>query len=210
MIATLHHPAIRIPTFPARPMDGGQLELAIDPIGEWYDEAKYNGWRSETHVESGLMFNRKGEELSISDEFAPALEKLRKLPFQWLDVEALERRHGIGRGSLIILDYIPKVRTETYVDRRRYMEMVCAISGIPKHTQLDQPIENNSIYLTACYRSAGGRQLYDILKRCNGKEALNCEFYEGIVRKKADSIYPMQLRSPEQTTHNWVKHRWHF
>jgi hypothetical protein len=34
-----------------------------------------------------------------------------------------------------------------------------------------------------------------------------CDFYEGLVGKRADSLYPVQLVSPEQTTPHWIKHR---
>ena len=214
--AQFFHPPVRIPTYPARPMDGGQLHLAADPIGDWYAELKYNGWRLQLHLDSGLMFNRQGEELSISEEFDEALKKVRKLPFEWLDIEGLERRHNIGRGAFIILDYLPSAtkcgqsRTQDYIERRKYLSLVCGLAQIPTHTQLDKPIEDNSVNLIASYDGAGMRQLYDIGKMCNGPEGMNCEFYEGIVRKKASSPYPFQLRSPDQTTHNWVKHRWHF
>ena len=39
---------------------------------------------------------------------------------------------------------------------------------------------------------------------------LSCDFYEGVVAKRADSLYPVQLRSPEQEFPFWVKHRWRF
>ena len=32
-------------------------------------------------------------------------------------------------------------------------------------------------------------------------------FYEGVVMKRVDSIYPMQLRSPDFETPDWMKHR---
>ena len=36
------------------------------------------------------------------------------------------------------------------------------------------------------------------------------DFYEGIVMKRVDAAYPMQLRSPHLETPYWVKHRWKF
>jgi hypothetical protein len=53
------------------------------------------------------MWNRHGERLTIARDFAPALEILKRSQFEWLDVEALERRHNLGRGSLIVLDCLP-------------------------------------------------------------------------------------------------------
>ncbi len=36
----------------------------------------------------------------------------------------------------------------------------------------------------------------------------HCPFYEGLVAKRADSLYPVQLRSPTLEFPGWVKHRW--
>ena len=46
-----------------------------------------------------------------------------------------------------------------------------------------------------------------------GRTALlewGCEFYEGMVAKRNDSIYPMQRRSAEVEFPFWMKHRWAF
>jgi hypothetical protein len=39
---------------------------------------------------------------------------------------------------------------------------------------------------------------------------LGCDFYEGLVAKQGDSLYPRQLRSPDQETTAWIKHRWQY
>ena len=41
----------------------------------------------------------------------------------------------------------------------------------------------------------------------NVTHELGCEFFEGVVMKRADSIYPVQLRSPRADCTGWVKHR---
>jgi ATP-dependent DNA ligase len=61
------------PTYPARPLNGGKLELARPKRGEWYAEPKFNGWRTLVHRHTGAMFNRQLEPLSIQAEFAQAL-----------------------------------------------------------------------------------------------------------------------------------------
>ena len=33
-------------------------------------------------------------------------------------------------------------------------------------------------------------------------------FYEGVVAKRAQSSYPVQLRDPEAPFPGWMKHRW--
>src|SRR5580698_3397222 len=93
------------PFYPARPVNGGPLDKALPKSGDWTLEGKYNGWRAWVHNPTGAMFNRRLEPLTIRREFEPALEKLYQLPWEWSDVEALERRHNFGRGSLILLDY---------------------------------------------------------------------------------------------------------
>src|ERR1051326_8703474 len=85
-------------TFPARPLNGGRFGLvAKKAIHLW--SPKFNGWRAVIHVPTGTMFNRQGEELTISNEFHEALENVSRSSIEWLDCEARERRHEIGRGS---------------------------------------------------------------------------------------------------------------
>jgi hypothetical protein len=52
------------------------------------------------------MWNRHGQQLTIADEFTDALEASSCCRIPWLDCEALERRHHIGQGTLIVLDQI--------------------------------------------------------------------------------------------------------
>ena len=91
-------------TYPARPLNGGDLKYALPKIGAWSYTPKYNGWRAMVHVPTSAMWNRHGERLTIAREFSIALAILKRTPFEWLDCEALERRHDLGRGSLIVLD----------------------------------------------------------------------------------------------------------
>ena len=96
--------AISPPCFPPRPVNGGPLDKALPKSGDWTMEGKYNGWYAWVHTPTRAMFNRKNEPLSIAHEFKAALDTACRLPFEWLNVEALERRHKIGQGSLILLD----------------------------------------------------------------------------------------------------------
>src|SRR5437016_2091093 len=107
---------VRPPTYPARPINGGALELAPPKSGHWRYEPKYNGWRALVHAPTGSMFNRQGQPLSIAAEFGGALEHLRAIPFgadgiEWFDCEALDRRHALGRGTLLVFDYIRPLGT---------------------------------------------------------------------------------------------------
>ncbi len=44
------------PTFPARPIRGGKLELAPKKSGVWFAEPKYNGLRALVHTPTGAMW----------------------------------------------------------------------------------------------------------------------------------------------------------
>jgi hypothetical protein len=206
------------PCYPARPVNGGPLDKALPKSGDWTLEGKYNGWRAWVHNPTGLMFNRKLEPLSITAEFQPALARLKPLPWEWSDVEALERRHHIGRGSLILLDYLLSDPLEVYTARKSFIHLCCGVMGIETHKELDKPIENDRVYLPMSWRcvphgrSSSGLQLWNLLQQCNavlGRSG-SVPFWEGVVAKRNDSIYPRQRRSPEIEFPFWMKHRWAF
>lgn len=189
-------------TYPARPKQGGPLDLALKAGAysgrrEVCIEPKYNGWRVLVHAPTGTMFNRHAERLTISKEFAQALDALAGLPFEWLDCEGLERRHGIGRGALIILDWVTEQLG--YRHRRRHL----AESFVEVGTANLQP---GSVCLVPSYDDlTDGLLLWHGLPAINAQ--LGCTFYEGVVAKFADSEYPIQLRSSSEECPDWVKHR---
>ena len=212
------------PSFPARPVNGGTLSVALAKTGHWAWQPKYNGWRAWVHTPTGSMFNRKNEPLSIAREFQPALAILKRLShlpyFEWLDCEALERRHNIGRGTLIILD-APLLARD--LEQRCFtLEFDCLTNRIPVHQDLNKRLPDNSVWLVPSYPGKNRREfedenshlkLWDILQQCN--QALGCtspqnHFFEGLVAKRVDSLYPMQLRSPDVEFPFWMKHRFPF
>lgn len=211
--STLHPPS-----YPLRPVNGGPLEKALPKHGEWIFEAKYNGWRAWVHVPTGRMFNRQNQPLSIAHEFQPALAKIKEAfmlsdgepSVEWLDVEALERRHNFGRGTLIILD-APR-GGKTLYDRYYFLRFVASCHQIPIHKELNVPLAPDSVYLPMNWKWEGAAEGWNILKMCNA--ALGCKkdspFYEGVVAKRLDSQYPLQLRSSDQEFPFWMKHRWPF
>ncbi|HEV2327628.1 MAG TPA: hypothetical protein VGY56_02440 [Verrucomicrobiae bacterium] len=201
-------------SYPARPINGGPLPKAPAKSGRWFYEPKVNGWRALVHVPSGTMFNRKNQRLSIEAEFASALQLLRWHfgQYDWLDCEALERRHGIGRGSLIVLDIV--LPGKTYQERfdliregdsRDFTHCMIAAGG----TSVTVPCAN-SIYYLPHWLDQNGAALsaWHELQRSN--QTLGVPFYEGLVAKRADSLYPIQLRSPDLEFPFWTKHRWAF
>jgi hypothetical protein len=205
------------PTYPARPRKGGPLPVALDAglygsvaprlhqagvsYHPWRFEPKVNGWRAIVHVPTGMMWNRHGKPLSIEGEFTKALNNLAESPFTWLDIEGLDRRHGIGKGSLIVLDWITPF--ETYRQRRIILEEYfnCFSFG------MEILISEGDVHLIPAHdpRDGGWMFLWDALQKFNAD--LSCTFYEGIVAKRGDSTYPMQLRSDDEECTTWVKHR---
>lgn len=199
-----------IPSYPLRPTNGGPYSISRPKRGAWSYEPKVNGWRALVHAPTGKMWNRKGEPLSIEREFQAVLETLRNanLPpeMEWLDCEALERRHALGRGSLVILDYLAPNKA-TYKERR---DKIITLQGASflDHTS---PIPNDSLLVLMefgedTHITAG--EMWITLQNCNKK--WNAEVFEGFVAKRHDSPYPRQLRSPDLETPFWIKHRWEF
>jgi len=195
-------------TYPARPIQGGKLELAPRKIGIWFAEPKYNGWRALVHCPSGSMWNRHGKRLSIATEFAPALRELHGLVRHgliWADCEALERRHTIGRGSLIVLDWICENGSPGYEERRDFLSTFIEVerlslgewSSFPENTVLMPPsIRDKEDTVPTFYRS-----LRDINRR------LKADFFEGVVMKRGGTPYPVQLRSDTEECRAMIKHR---
>jgi hypothetical protein len=150
------------------------------------------------------MFNRQLEPLSIQSEFATALTQLRAVLsnslVQWADCEALERRHATARGTLILLDLV--IPQATYAERRAAL----GATGIARRN-IGETIRPDSLYVPPSYRDE--QKAWNLaLAECNREST--ADFYEGIVMKRVDAFYPIQIRSPHFETPYWVKHRWKF
>lgn len=198
-------------TYPARPIQGGRLELAPPKRGLWFAEPKFNGWRALVHCPSGTMWNRHGNRLTIAHCFRDALKDLRGLADEgllWADCEALERRHDVARGTLVVLDAIPATATFTpsYTERRAFLESL----GIPlepfssgSHTGDGRSLLLTTSRMVCSYNES--LAFYQSLREANRK--LGVEFFEGVVMKRGDSVYPVQMRSSTEEWREWVKHR---
>ena len=197
-------------TYPARPIQGGRLELAPPKRWLWYAEPKFNGWRALIHTPTGTMWNRHGALLTIADCFRPALGALAKLASRglvWADCEALERRHNLGRGTLIVLDVIPETGAPSYEQRRVMLESVLPCDPVFSG-DASRAVPCGAVVLTPTLRAdshAHALAFYQRLRAAN--RALRCDFFEGVVMKRADSIYPVQLRSATEEFRGWAKHR---
>ncbi len=197
------------PTYPLRPLNGGRFDKAPAKRGLWAYEPKVNGWRALVHTPTGTMFNRHGERLSIAHEFGPALASLRECGLDWLDCEALERRHGLLRGCLIVLDWISP--SDTYLARQDTLAThLLPLDTFHSLAPFAVPTQaTDKVMLFAHTLEADGPEVlllcWQRLQDMN--RVLDCEFYEGFVAKRTDSLYPLQLRSPSEEFPRWVKHR---
>jgi ATP-dependent DNA ligase len=203
--------AVQPPSYPARPLNGGPLELAPPKPGQWFYEPKYNGWRALVHAPTGSMFNRYGQPLSIAAEFGRALKCLRAATVrvdgnavEWFDCEALDRRHALGRGTLLAFDYLPASGGVGEPWRTRKERLAQAF---PEHDWRQVPLPEG-LYSVPGHDPAAlaPQELYRQLRQLNA--CWGCRFYEGLVAKRITDAYPLQRRSPHQAFVGWVKHRW--
>lgn len=205
MIAALPIPARPIALPPAA-LDGGPLESAPPKVGEWAWQPKVDDRRVVIHRPTRTIWNQYGK-LSVaqdSGKFEAALDRLQGWPCftfnglstEWLDCGLMEYRHDMMRGSIIVFDLMS---VGTFAQRRAALEP-CA-RPLPWATDLDECF-NNSVFLIPQFDN--GLSLYSVLKLQN--ESLQRMFYEGVVAKKVDSLYPMFQR-PKTATPNWIKHR---
>jgi ATP-dependent DNA ligase len=199
------------PTYPARPVDGGRLDLAPPKPGTWVYEPKVNGWRVLVDLGERTMWNRYGERSTIEDKFTPVLDRLVSAfadsSIRWLDCEALERRLALGRGSLVVFDFADAYGF-SYSDRRDQLRQLVARA---KGVQLHDTLEDNQLYVLPAIRPfllTDAQDFHDGLQETN--KVLGVELYEGVVAKEVNSRYPMQLLSPSKETPMWTKHRWKY
>jgi len=137
---------------------------------------------------------------------ARCVGQARRSRLVWADCKALERRHNLGRGTLVVLDMLPESGTPSYEQRREMLQTI-----IPTDTvysgDASRPVLCGAVVLTPMMRldsHADALAFYKRLRKAN--RVFACDFFEGVVMKRADSIYPVQLRSATEECRGWVKH----
>lgn len=126
------------------------------------------------------------------------LAKLAGRGLVWADCEALVRRHDLGRGTLVVLDVVPEIGTPSHEQRRAMLESLVATDAV-FGGGTSRAVPCRAVVLTPTMRAdshADSLASYQRLREANRE--LRCDFFEGVVMKRADSIYPVQW---------WVKHR---
>lgn len=177
-------------------------ELAKLP-GQWAFEPKFNGHRALVHVPSRTMFNRHGSPMSIARDFEDTLDTISALARMqagpWLDCEALARRATHGKGTLVVLDVVEPLMT--YASRRVLLEACFPTAPL-------DPAEFPCNSVATPQRFSDPRELWDKLQAINTGDESAKWFYEGIIAKRVDARYPVQLRSPDDEFLGWLKLRW--
>jgi len=196
------------PTYPARPVNGGPPRLARPKPGHWITQPKFNGWRALVHLtgDATPVWNRHGEPLTIASDFTEALAAAAQAfpPGTWLDCEALQRRGSI-RNTLVILDIVTPDLPWTA------RKQLLAASGVPVlpwdyMPAKDNPFPHGRLVVTdeipADYTLRAACEFFALVNTDLGETV-----FEGVVMKKADSLYPIQTRSPDTRFPYWIKHR---
>ena len=71
-----------------------------------------------------------------------------------------------------------------------------------------RPVPCGAVVLTPTMRAdSHGDALAFYMRLREANLALGCDFFEGVVMKRAESVYPVQLRSVTEKCRGWAKHR---
>ncbi len=205
------------PTYPARPMNGGRLEMA-EPLDmeQWRYRPKYNGRRVLLHVPTGRTWNRQLEENSW---VFPSFKKLRDIietqnndltvhsdvweactRMEWLDIELLYGKTSVAKRSLVVLDYISQ--NEIWWDR---MVNLNAVFGEQMLLTNGEPMPDEVYFARPLTEMMEPQLVWEEMQEQN--KAMGCTFYEGLVAYDIRSKYPIQLFSPTRETRHWIKYR---
>jgi hypothetical protein len=101
-----------------------------------------------------------------------------------------------------------------YDTRRKIISGAASANGIIEHLHAGEPIGCNQVYLPLTLRNSLGRAsellFWEMLQAANVNLRSGSDFWEGVVAKRNESIYPRQRRNAELDFPFWMKHRWAF
>jgi hypothetical protein len=201
--------------YPPAPLNGGPLETAPEKVGEWVWQPKVDDWRAVIHVPSASVWNQYGQPSSIADKFEVAIATLQislsrePWAFEWLDVGMMENRNDLMRGCIIVMDMI--VSELLFANRRAILKRLFPALPFDVSRLLAETggQVRDSVYLISQWDNVENRE--DALKRQtwlqNENKIIGHKFYEGLVAKRTDSLYPIQMGRPKTKCPAWIKHR---
>jgi hypothetical protein len=199
------------PTYPARPMNGGNLFQAwasgqeLDPE-DWRYRPKYNGRRVLLHLPTMRTWNRQLEE---NNWVFPAFKKLKDIieesdiwppVLQWLDLELLYGKTSVAKRSIIVLDYVSQ---EPWWDRMMNLQTVFSDH---KLDGLARPLDNE-VYFAPPMSKISAEIVIAWEEMALLNQDWGATFFEGLVAYELKAAYPVQLFSPTKETRHWMKYR---
>lgn len=202
---------LAMPSFPAYPTTGGRIEKAPKKVGPWIFQPKVEDWHAVLHPATGQVWNQYGKPSSITGKFVAALAILKRCPFEWLDVGLMNNRHPLMRGCIIVFDLM--VPDMLFWQRRAKLEeffetlplaselLNCGGGRTPK-VCYDRVFLINQIAANTRFEAVSLSRVLETQNAIVGRK-----FYEGLVAKRTDKPYPMQLRKAKEPTPWMMKHR---
>ena len=211
----------KIPTYPARPYNGGYLTEENEDCTKVYT-TKVDGSRILGNVYSLDVFNRYGERYSKSKDVIPHLKtSLRDIyeelmsPIDditertgWVDCEHL-CKHDTFKGKVALLD-LP-MRKYSHLDFKIFLTKEF---GSPEaNINMDFSVYEGVVILPWMMTGhpstlmAKWKYLRELAKRGMHMHNESTPFIEGFVGVEASSNYPVQIISPTHKSGGWVKHR---
>ena len=141
-------------------------------------------------------------------DFRPALATLEKLAARGhvcADYEASERRHGLRRGTLVVLGVVPESGVPGFEERRAMPEEILPSDPVFAG-ETTRSVSGNDVCSTPNLRvQDDGDALAFCARLCEANRVLRCDFFDGFVMTRADSIYPVQRRSATEEFRGWEK-----
>lgn len=209
--------------YPPAPSNGGELsELTPPKVGEWVWQPKVDDWRGVVDAPSGVVWSQYGDlsTIALQGKIKAALAILRAKwgqateAWQRFDVGLMENRHDLMRGSIIVFDVMDSELPHN--ERRAWLETLFPVLPMAHIMLAGVANVRDEVFLVNEWRNPafnvdtqkGGRisplLLQALLKREN--DLVGHKFYEGLVAKRADALYPVATKA-KQKTPVWVKHR---
>lgn len=209
-------------SYPPAPCNGGSQITHRAGAHVW--QPKIDDRRVAIHALTGTIYNQYGA-LSVAhaqaEKFAEAMDTIRCKAIRaamripdiggdlWLDAGIMEYRHDMMRGCIVVFDLMSF--TMRFDDRRAFLEEL--FTPMPMATEIVAHRECyglNRVWLINQWEGYGTTicnppvNLWPLLQKEN--EAIGRKFYEGVVAKRRDSLYPRCYKA-KQTVTCWVKHR---